>query len=127
MRRYGLLVAFFAGACADGGSLDARMKPMVGASEPALVAAMGRAPDVASQTAAGARLLQWRWQKEYAIADHMLGYSYAGGVIKPIPNTSTGTVRDACLAEWTVENGVATRYRWQGNDCSALTAQLATP
>ena len=88
MRRYALLVAFFAGACADGGSLDARMKPMVGASEPALVAAMGRAPDVASQTADGARLLQWRWQKDYASADPMLGYSYAGGVIKPIPNTS---------------------------------------
>ena len=125
MRWSALLAALLAGACADSGSLDARMKPMVGASEPALVAAMGRTPDTSSQTAAGARLLQWRWQKQYAIADHMLGYSYAGGVIKPIPNTPTGTVRDACLAEWTIENGVATRYRWEGNDCSAAAMEVA--
>jgi hypothetical protein len=34
-------------------------------------------------------------------------------------------MREACLAEWTVENGVATRYRWEGSDCSAMTAQPA--
>ncbi len=33
-------------------------------------------------------------QKSYAISDRTLGYSYAGGTIKPIPNTSTGMVRD---------------------------------
>jgi hypothetical protein len=127
MRRHALFVAFLAGACADGGSLDARMKPMVGASEPALVAAMGRSPDAASQTANGGKLLQWRWQKEYAVADRMLGYSYAGGLIKPVPNTPTGVVRDVCFAEWTVENGIATRYRWQGNDCSLAATELAEP
>ena len=34
-------------------------------------------------------------------------------------------VRDTCLAEWTIENGVAMRYRFEGNDCSAATTQLA--
>jgi hypothetical protein len=32
--------------------------------------------------------------KTYAISDRTLGYSYAGGTIKPIPNTPTGMVRD---------------------------------
>ena len=30
--------------------------------------------------------------KEYAIPSRMLSYSYAGGAIKPIPNTPLGTV-----------------------------------
>ena len=92
---------------------------MVGANEPALLAAMGRAPDAGTEVAPGTKVLQWRWQRSYAIPDRMLGYSYAGGAIKPIPHTPEGMVRDECLAEWTVEQGIATRYRLQGNDCSA--------
>ena len=125
MRQLVLLAAFLVGACAGTSSLDARMKPMVGASEPALLTVMGRAPDSSAEATPGVRLLQWRWQKEYAVPDRMLGYSYAGGTIRPIPHTATGTVRDACLAEWTVENGVATRYRFEGNDCSEAATQLA--
>jgi hypothetical protein len=125
MRRYALLATLLVGACANSGSLDARMKPLVGANEPALVAAMGRAPDASIRTTPGVSLLQWRWQKEYAIPDRMLGYSYAGGSTKPIPHTGEGVVRDACLAEWTIENGIATRYRLEGNDCSTATADIA--
>ena len=118
MRSPASFAVLLVGACASGDSLDARMKPMVGANEPALVAAMGRTPD--------AKLLQWCWQKAYAIPDRMLGYTYAGGAYKPIPHTGEGMVRDACLAEWTIENGVATRYRFEGNDCSAAATQLAS-
>ena len=125
MRRFALLAAILVGACAGTDALDARMKPMVGASEPALLLAMGRAPDASSEPAPGTKLLQWRWQRTYAIPDRMLGYSYVGGSIKPIPHTEEGMVRDACLAEWTVEEGVATRYRLQGNDCSKAAAELA--
>jgi len=125
MRRYALLAAFLASACASADALDARMKPMVGADEPALLLAMGRAPDASTEPAPGVKLLQWRWQRAYAIPDRMLGYSYAGGSIKPIPHTAEGMVRDECLAEWTVEQGIATRYRFQGNDCSAAAAELA--
>ncbi len=125
MRRCALIGILLAGACADSGTLDARLKPMVGASETALVAAMGRAPDTSIRNTPGVSLLQWRWQKEYAIPDRMLGYSYTGGPTRPIPLTPIGIVRDACLAEWTIENGVATRYRWEGNDCSAATTPLA--
>lgn len=33
-------------------------------------------------------------KRDYAISDRTLGYSYAGGTIRPIPNTGTGMVRD---------------------------------
>jgi hypothetical protein len=125
MRQCALLAALLVGACAGSDALDARMKPMVGADEPALLLAMGRAPDADSEPAPGVKLLQWRWQRTYAIPDRMLGYSYAGGSIKPIPHTPEGMVRDSCLAEWTVEQGIATRYRLQGNDCSAAAMELA--
>jgi hypothetical protein len=125
MRLYVLLAALLAGACASADALDARMKPMVGATEPALVAAMGRTPDASTESAPGVKQLQWRWQRTYAIPDRMLGYTYAGGAIKPIPHTPEGMVRDECVAEWTVEQGVATHFRSQGNDCTAAAAELA--
>jgi hypothetical protein len=125
MRRYALLAALLAGACAGPDALDAKMKPLVGESEPALVAFMGRMPDASTDSAPGVKLLQWRWQKSYAIPDRMLGYSYAGGAIKPIPHTPEGMVRDECVAEWTVEQGTATHYRWQGNACASAVAELA--
>jgi hypothetical protein len=126
MRRFALLATFLVGACAGSDALDARMKPMVGANEPALLLAMGRTPGASSEPAPGTKLLQWRWQRTYAIPDRMLGYSYAGGAIKPIPHTTEGMVRDECVAEWTVEQGIATRYRFQGNNCSAAATELAT-
>ena len=87
---------------------------------------MGRAPDASAQPTPNVKLLQWRWQRAYAIPDRMLGYTYAGGAHKPIPRTGEGMVRDSCLAEWTIENGMATRYRFEGNDCSVAATQLAT-
>jgi hypothetical protein len=35
--------------------------------------------------------------REFAIPDRLLGYTYAGGTIKPIPNTQTGIVRGSSL------------------------------
>jgi hypothetical protein len=35
--------------------------------------------------------------KEYAVPDRLLGYTYAGGTIRPIPNTQTGIVRGSSL------------------------------
>ena len=125
MRQYALLAVFLVGACAGCDPLDARMKPMVGASERALLAAMGRAPDAGSEPAPGTKLLQWRWEKTYAIPDRLLGYSYAGGSVTPIPHTPEGMVRDECVAEWTVEQGIATRYSLKGNNCSAAITEVA--
>jgi hypothetical protein len=36
-------------------------------------------------------------QREFAIPDRLLGYTYAGGTIRPIPNTQTGVVRGSSL------------------------------
>lgn len=118
MHRFSLIAVVLVGACSNADALDARFKPMVGSSEGQLLAAMGREPD-ASIEATGARVLQWRWQRDYAIPDRMLAYSYAGGSTKPIPHTRTGLVSDECLTEWIVENGIATRYRWEGAACAA--------
>jgi hypothetical protein len=35
--------------------------------------------------------------KEYAVPDRLLGYTYSGGTIRPIPNTQTGIVRGTSL------------------------------
>jgi len=127
MHRYAMLGVLLAGACASADGLDARMTPLVGATEPALVAAMGRPPDASDAPAPGVTTLQWRWRKSYAIPDRQLAYSYAGGAIRPIPHTPAGLVRDECLAEWTVEQGVATRYRWQGEACAAAATDVGQP
>ena len=125
MRGHVLLAGVLAAACTNSETLDARLKPMVGAPEPTLLAAMGRPPDARREAAPDLTLLQWRWQRSYAIPDRMLGYTYAGGAIRPIPHTPEGIVRDECLAEWTVERGIATHYRFQGNDCWAAATEIA--
>lgn len=35
--------------------------------------------------------------KEYAVPDHLPGYTYSGGTIRPIANTGTGIVRGSSL------------------------------
>ncbi|MDB5487518.1 MAG: hypothetical protein JWQ58_1233 [Reyranella sp.] len=98
-------------------SANEKLKPMVGASEAALVAGMGRAPDATVQTAEpGVRVLQWQRDKNYAVPNALLFYQYAGGTTRPIANSPFGIV-DGCITEWTVKNGVATGYRWSGFDC----------
>ena len=119
MRPYAWLAVLLAGACTNPQVAEPSLKPLVGASERSLVAAMGRAPDVSFEPVPGTKLLQWREQKTYAMADRQLGYSYAGGAIRPIPHTQTGMMRDECLTEWTVEQGIAKSYRQEGTACPA--------
>ena len=38
-----------------------------------------------------------RRRRNIAIPDRLLGYTYAGGTIRPIPNTQTGIVRGSSL------------------------------
>ena len=35
--------------------------------------------------------------KEHAVPDRLLGYTYAGGTLRPLPNTGTGIVRGGSL------------------------------
>ncbi len=93
-----------------------KLKPLVGSSEAALVAGMGRAPNATVEQAEGVRLLQWRRDKNFAVPNALLFYQYSGGTTRPIANSPFGIVED-CVAEWTVKDGVATGYRWLGFDC----------
>jgi hypothetical protein len=36
-------------------------------------------------------------QREFAVPDRMLGYTYSGGTYRPIPNTGTGIVSGSSL------------------------------
>ena len=36
-------------------------------------------------------------QREFAIPDRLLGYTYSGGAIRPVANTQTGIVRGSSL------------------------------
>jgi hypothetical protein len=36
-------------------------------------------------------------QREIAVPDRLLGYTYSGGTIRPIANTQTGVVRGSSL------------------------------
>ena len=94
------------------------MKPLIGASESELVAAMGRAPDASLQPEPGVSILQWRRDKSYAVPDKLLFYQYSGSAIRPIAHSSTGVVHETCVAEWVVQQGVARAYRWQGSGCA---------
>jgi hypothetical protein len=113
-----LSLALTLAACASPQqSADDRLKPMVGSSEAALVAGMGRAPDATvQQDEAGVRLLQWRRDKNYAVPNTLLLYQFSGGTTRPIANSPFGIV-GGCVAEWTVKDGVATGYRWAGFEC----------
>lgn len=97
-------------------SANDKLKPLVGSSEAALVAGMGRAPDATIEQAEGVRLMQWRRDKNYAVPNALLFYQYAGGATRPIANSPFGIV-EGCTAEWTIKNSVATGYRWSGFDC----------
>jgi hypothetical protein len=113
-----LSLALALAACASPPqSANEKLKPMVGASEAALVAGMGRTPDATVQQAdPSVRVLQWRRNKNYAVPNALLFYQYAGGTTRPIANSPFGIV-NGCIAEWTVKDGVATGYTWSGFDC----------
>ena len=113
-------LALSAGACASSrNDLTAKLAPMIGENEAQLVASMGRAPDLSHQSAPGFSVMQWRWERSFTVPYNVLAYQYGGGVIQPLALTGTGIAREGCFAEWTVEQGIATRYRVVGDACPA--------
>lgn len=127
MRRCVPLVLLVAGSCGGSDPLDARLKPLVGSSQAALVAAMGRPPDGLAEGATDVVNLQWYWRRTRAIAPSLLAYSYAGGTIRPIPLSASGIVHDECLLDWTVQRGIATAYRWRGAARGLAAAEVGSP
>jgi len=114
------ILALTGGACASPrNDLSAKLAPLVGVNEAQLVAGMGRTPDLNEQTAPGVSVLQWRWQRSFTVPYNVLPYQYGGGAVRPLALTGTGIAHEECFAEWTVERGIATRYRWVGDACPA--------
>jgi hypothetical protein len=121
-RRFVLLAAFVltTSACASPRTdQSAKLAPLVGVSEAQLVAGMGRMPDLIEQPAPGVSLLQWRWQRSFTVPYNVLPYQYGGGAVQPLALTGTGIAHEECLAEWTVEQGIARHYRLVGDACPA--------
>ena len=113
-------LALGAGACASPrNDLDAKLAPLVGVDEAQLVAGMGRAPDVSHQSAPGFSMMQWHWERSFTMPYNVLAYQYGGGVVQPLALTGTGIAHEGCFAEWTIEQGIATRYRVVGDACPA--------
>lgn len=111
-------VALAMTACAGQPAIDARMKPMIGASESELVVNMGRAPDASLRPEPGVRILQWRHETSFAVPNALLFYQYSGNAVQPIAHSATGMVSEVCVAEWTLTHGIATSYRLQGASCA---------
>jgi hypothetical protein len=126
-RRFVLLAAIVltATACASA-RIDpsAKLAPLVGVNEAQLVAGMGRMPDLTEQPAPGVSLLQWRWQRSFTVPYNVLPYQYGGGVVQPLALTGTGIAHEGCFAEWTIEQGIARRYRLVGDACPAAAAEM---
>jgi hypothetical protein len=128
-RRFVLLAALVltAGACASPRiDQSAKLAPLVGTNEAQLVAGMGRAPDLTEQPAPGISLLQWRWQRSFTVPYNVLPYQYGGGSVQPLALTGTGIAHEQCFVEWTVEQGIARRYRLVGDACPAAAGMTKT-
>jgi len=127
VRRFVLFAALVltAGACASPRTdPNAKLASMVGENEAQLVTSMGRAPDLSHQSAPGFSVMQWRWQRSFTVPYSVLAYQYGGGVVQPLALTGTGIAHEECFAEWTVEQGIARRYRLVGDACPAAAAEM---
>jgi len=109
---------------------DKQLREMSGSSESRLLGGMGRIPDSSYQLEDGTKILQWRWDTSY-IDPGMAGFypryggwgrGWPGGFWAPMGGFPPTLVRQSCIVEWTMANGSAVGYRWQGNGCQKITA-----
>lgn len=98
-------------------SFDVRLREMGGRPERALIDGMGRIPDNSYQLDADTKVLQWRWDTSYVSPGTPPIYWRVGGMWVPMGGFPPALVREGCIVEWTVSQGNAQSYRWQGNGC----------
>ena len=98
-------------------TFDVRLREMGGRPERALIDGMGRIPDNSYQLDADTRILQWRWDTSYVSPGVPAIYRRVGLVWMPMGGIAPAVVREGCIVEWTVTQGNAQSYRWQGNGC----------
>lgn len=110
-------------------AFDNQLRAMAGVPEAGLLKSMNRIPDNTYQLEDGAKILQWRWDTSY-IDPGMppmyqrfggWGWGWGGGLWAPMGGFPPTLVRQNCIVEWTLVNGTAQGYRWQGVGCQKVT------
>jgi len=110
-------------------AFDSQLRAMSDSSEARLLGSMGRIPDNSYQLEDGTKILQWRWDTSYidpgvpALYPRYggWGWGWGGGWWTPMGGFPPTLVRQNCIVEWTIVNGSAKGYRWQGNGCQKIT------
>ena len=120
MRLLAALICLLAvGACSDY-RFDRTLKALEGASETQLIIGMGRPPDNVVPLQSGGKVLQWRRSENIynsGTPGRMMVMSKTEFYYLPGVNPSVRN--EFCLINWTVTNGIASQYHWQG-ECRSL-------
>lgn len=113
---------------------DNQLRAMAGQSEAQLLSSMGRIPDNTYQLEDGTKILQWRWDTSYIDPGMPMftryggwGWGWGGGWWAPMGGFPPTLVRQGCIVEWTMVQGSAQGYRWQGAGCIKVNPSRATP
>jgi hypothetical protein len=124
-----LFPLLFLAACATRAEREAvfdnQLRAMAGQPEAQLLSSMGRIPDNTYQLEDGAKILQWRWDTSYIDPGSAplysrfggWGWGWGGGYWVPMGGFPPTLVRQSCIVEWTMVQGAAQGYRWQGSGC----------
>jgi hypothetical protein len=104
---------------------EGQLRTMAGQPEAQLLNSMGRIPDNTYTLEDGTRILQWRWDTSYIDPGSSpmysrfggWGWGWGGGYWVPMGGFPPTLVRQSCIVEWTIAQGAAKGYRWQGAGC----------
>lgn len=107
---------------------DDHLREMAGAPEAGLLSSMGRIPDNTYQLEDGTKILQWCWDTSYIDPGTApiywryggWGRGWGGGPWTALGGFPPTLVRQNCIVEWTMVNGTAKGYRWQGAGCQNI-------
>jgi hypothetical protein len=116
--RAALICLLVAGACSDQ-RLDRTFKALEGASEAQLIVGMGRPPDNVVPLQSGAKILQWRRSENVYQSGTPGQVMVVANTAYYLPGARPKVEHEFCLINWTVTDGIATQYHWQG-DCRSL-------
>lgn len=109
-------------------AFENQLREMAGAPEAQLLNSMGRIPDNTYQLEDGSKILQWRWDTSYIDPGTSpmftrfggWGWGWGGGYWVPMGGFPPTLVRQSCIVEWTMVQGFAKGYRWQGSGCQKI-------
>ena len=117
--RLPLLLLLAVVACGDY-RFDRTLKALEGASEGQLITGMGaRPPDHVVTLQSDAKVLQWRRNENVYNSGTPGQVMVVSNVSYYLPGARPTVDNELCIVNWTVVNGIATQYHWQG-ECRSL-------